>query len=116
MKRRHTFADIEAKRERYNPAVEGYGNPRQWRGEFQERMGFKEAQRIMDESPQDTPRGILGVGLRATWNEIVSAYRRKAMACHPDRAALNRMTIEHATELFKKVSAAYAVLAHQFGK
>lgn len=110
-----TFADIDAKRKRYNPGTEGYGSTRQWRGNFYERMGWEEAQRVID-SQQRSPRQILGLGLAATWDEIRGAYRRAALNSHPDRASMNGMTIEAATELFKEISAAYSVLMHEFGK
>jgi DnaJ-domain-containing protein 1 len=114
-KPRRTFADIDAARQRYNPEAEGYGSPQEWRREFHARMGWAEARRIVD-SGQETPREILGVGLGATWSEIVSAFRRLAMACHPDRVAVTGMTVEAATEQFKRVSAAYVLLEMEFGK
>ena len=40
------FAKIDAKRKRYNPDLEGYGNADQWRKSFSERIGFEEAQEV----------------------------------------------------------------------
>jgi DnaJ domain len=114
-KPKKTFADIAAARPRYNPEVEGYGNPREWRGAFYERMGFEEAQRVV--SGQDkSPYEILGVLQTSTWDEIKSAYRKLSKACHPDRIVINNMTLEAATEAFKLLSGAFSVLAHKFGK
>jgi len=43
-------------------------------------------------------------------------YRRKAMECHPDRVTFTGMTKEQADEAFKILSAAYIVLAREYGK
>jgi DnaJ-class molecular chaperone len=115
MKAKRTFADIAAARKRYNPDVEGYGDVRQWRGHFYQRMGWEEARRVIEQQER-TPRQILGVGTAAPWSDIRSAFRKLSMDFHPDRAILNRMTVEAATEAFKQISAAYAVLEHEFGK
>jgi hypothetical protein len=109
------FQSIAAKRRRYNPEVEGYGNAHDWTGAFYARMGFEEAEKVMF-GKKDSPRKVLGVGLKATWSEIVSAYRTLAMKCHPDRVAVTGMSVDAATEAFKILSAAYAVLAREFGK
>lgn len=114
-KPKRSFADIDAARKRYNPEVEGYGSPQQWTGAFYERMGVKEAESILYGSAA-TPRSILGVGVEATWREIATAYRQKAMQTHPDRIAVTGMALDEATEAFKVVSAAYALLCREFGK
>lgn len=110
-----SFRDIDAKRKRYNPQVEGYGNAHDWTGAFYTRMGFEEAVRVVH-GKKKSPREILGVGIKATWAEIVKAYRKLAMETHPDRIQVTGMTLDEATEAFKIVSAAYAVLAQEFGK
>jgi DnaJ domain len=114
-KPKSAFAKIDAKRKRYNPDVEGYGNPDQWRRSFSERIGFEEAQGILRNKGRDA-RDLLGVGVTATWGEITKAFRRKALATHPDRARMTGMTVEDATEAFKEIKAAYSVLAHEYGK
>lgn len=83
------------------------GNPDSWRQAFTERMGLPEARTRVG---KETPESILGVRAGASWSEIRSAYRAAALASHPDRAAMNGMGIEEATERFKKVVAAYTVL------
>lgn len=108
-----TFADIAAARKRYDPSVDGYGNPDSWKAAFQERMGIEEAQRVVGTRG---PRKILGVAMDATWAEIVKAYRTKMLECHPDRIATSGLTPEEAHKRTKDLNAAYAVLAKEFGK
>ena len=115
MKANRTFADIAARRKRYHPQAEGYGHVREWRGSFYQRMGWEEARRVI-ERQERTPRQILRVAPAATWAEIKTAYRRAALDSHPDRAALNGMTVEAATLAFQEIGAAFEVLEHEFGK
>ena len=77
-------------------------------------MGFEEAEEIIH-GQEDTPRGILGVGLKATWEEVKKAYRAKAMLCHPDLCGTHGMTVQAATNAFKKLSAAFTVLEREYG-
>ena len=70
------FAKIDAKRKRYNPDLEGYGNPDQWRKNFSERIGFEEAHGILRKSERDA-RELLGVNATATWGDIIKAFRRR---------------------------------------
>jgi len=113
-KKKRTFADIDAARKRYNPEAEGYGSTGEWRDAFRERMGFDEAQQVINGQGK-TPRQILGVDLAATWNEIKSAYRKLVLEFHPDRVKEEVAKIK-AEETLKRINAAYAVLAHEFGK
>ena len=114
-KQKSAFAKIDAKRKRYNPDLEGYGDPEQWRRSFSDRIGFEEAQGILRNKKRDA-RELLGVSLTATWGEITKAFRKKAMAYHPDRVRVTGMTVEDATEAFREIKAAYTVLAHEYGK
>lgn len=114
-KPRRTFADIAASRKRYDPAAEGYGNPREWTGAFFSRMGFEEAQRVVS-GQEKSPREILGVSERAIWAEITKAYKVKIVAHHPDRIATTGLTYEAAVEACKRINAAFAVLAREFAK
>ena len=114
-KPKKTFAECEAALPRYNPQAEGYGKAEDWNQTFYERMGFEEAEHVLF-GKKDSPRSILGVGLKATWMEITKAYRALALKVHPDRIATTGMTLEDATEAFKTISAAYAVLGREFGK
>lgn len=114
-KPKRTFADIEAKRKRYNPEVEGYGSPKQWTHNFYERMGWEEAQKVIY-GQDKTPRQILGVGLNASWVEIQASYRKLVMEWHPDRVSITGKVLAEAEEMLKKINAAYSVLAHEMGK
>ena len=91
------------------------GSAEQWNSCFQARMGFEEAEAIIH-GQDDTPRGILGVGPKATWDDIRKAYRLKAMACHPDLCGQHGLDPETATASFKKLQAAFTVLEREFGK
>jgi len=113
--KRGSFADIDAKRKRYDPEAEGYGSAREWNEAFFERMGFEEAQRIISEQ-DETPRQILGLGRAVSWDDVRKAYRAKATEYHPDRIAVSGLSVEKATALLKKCNAAYAMLAREFGK
>jgi|SRR5271157_5988996 len=99
-------------RPRYNPNVEGYGTPDQWRKSMYERMGFDEAQRVMKNTKRSA-REVLGVSDSAMWDEIKRAFRRASMDCHPDRCSVHGLDPDDATEKFKQVNAAYVVLEHQ---
>jgi DnaJ-class molecular chaperone len=102
-------------RPRYNPQVDGYGSPDQWRKSMYERMGFEEAERVMN-SAKRTPQEVLGVPMSAMWNEIKSAFRKAAMNCHPDRTEIHGKSREVAEEEFKQVNAAYTILMKQYGE
>jgi hypothetical protein len=103
-----TFAERLNRYPTYDPEVEGYGNSRQWRGAFRQRMGLDEAREILQDK---SPRSILGVALLATWDEIKSAYRNLAKLKHPD---INKSAT--ATQEFQEIQAAYSVLESEFGK
>ncbi|MCI0393187.1 MAG: J domain-containing protein [Acidobacteria bacterium] len=96
---------------RYDPDAEGFGSPKQWRGEFRSTMGFEEAEEVLRAAPGNTPLGILGLPKGATWNQIKSAYKKMARLWHPDINAA-----PDATEQMKKINAAYVILERQYGK
>ncbi len=102
-------------RKTYDPAVEGYGSPDEWSGAFNARMGFKEAQEVIS-GQKKTPRDILGVSLKAIWSEIKTAYKAKILANHPDRISTSGLTMEAAVEACKRINAAFAILAREFGQ
>lgn len=91
------------------------GSAEQWNSCFHARMGFEEAEEIIH-GQDETPRGILGVGPKATWKEIQKAYRLKAMTCHPDLCSQHGLSPEIATAAFKKLQAAFTLLEREFGK
>lgn len=112
-KPKRSFADIKASYKTYDPKVEGFGNPDDWREAFKERMGLEEAQRVVGSKK---PRDILNLGVACTWEEVVKAYRKKMLEVHPDRRVNSGLTEEEATKKTKEVNAAFAVLAKEFGK
>lgn len=86
----------------YKHAEDGHaGSPADWRSAFKQRMGLDEALAAVKNSKK-TPRGILGVGRTAIWEEIKSAYRKLARQHHPDLGG-------DAAE-FRNIQAAYEVL------
>ena len=97
---------------KYNPQVEGYGGPQQWKSAFRERMGLDEAKVYLH---NDSPFGVLGLAERPrpSWSEVRAAYRSAMRQNHPD---LNPQDVAGATERSKKINAAYTVLEHQYGK
>lgn len=94
----------------YDPETEGYGNSTEWRDSFKQRMGYDEAVGILNEND---PYQILGVSKNATFPEIKIAFRKLAMIHHPDKNPDNQ---EEATEMMKKLTAAYVVLEKRFNK
>lgn len=114
-KPKSSFAKIDAKRKRYDPDLEGYGEPDQWRKSFSERIGFEEAQGILRKTERDA-RELLGVSVTASWGDVTKAFRRQALAYHPDRVSVTGMTVNEATEAFREIRAAYTVLAREYGK
>jgi hypothetical protein len=113
-------------RPRYNPDKEGYGNPRQWNAAFYARMGWEEAQKVRAEAQSNgtwkPEHQILsdesGVPLytSSVWSEVKTAFRKACLNTHPDRTKEHGIPEKEAEERFKKVSAAYAILAKQYGE
>lgn len=92
---------------------QGFGTARQWRGAFTERMRLDEAEAFVKDRKL-TPWDVLGLKPGATAAQLKAAYREKALACHPDRCAVHGLTLEAATEQFKRLLAAYTVLAGRY--
>jgi DnaJ-class molecular chaperone len=55
---------------------------------------------------------ILGVGETASQQEIQTAYRKKTLTVHPDKAVSNGMTVKAANEAFKSLGEAYETLSN----
>jgi len=83
----------------YDPSVEGYGNPKQWKAAHEKRMGIDAAKEAVGSG---SPYDILGVSAKATWDEIKKAYRKLVMHHHPDKGG------QPAT--FRKIQGAYEIL------
>jgi DnaJ-domain-containing protein 1 len=108
------FSDVFAKYRTYDTSA-GYGDAREWRAAFAERMGADVYEPILRDAAR-TADSILGVSFTATWDQVRSAYRKLAMQWHPDRAVQNRITVDAATERFKQINAAYSKLADRYGR
>jgi len=91
---------------RHYDAAEGPGNARQWRNTFYERITDQEATEIL-EKQAETPFTILGILEGASKAEIKAAFRKLITAWHPDT---NQHRIDEATEMSKKIIAAYTKL------
>ena len=92
----------------YEPEVEGYGNPDQWRGAFTERMSLEDAEVIIGDG---SPWSVLGIRQGATHAEIRKAYKRKALELHPSSARNAGKDQAVLGAAFKEVLAAYTVLS-----
>jgi len=88
----------------YDPAVEGYGSPDEWRSAFNRTMGLDEAESILG---ADDPLAVLGLQSGATAQQIRKAWKRAAFKWHPDR---NHGNEDHASEQFKRAKAAHVKL------
>jgi DnaJ-class molecular chaperone len=86
----------------YDPSTEGYGSSFDWKQAFKYRLGPEEAKRAVG---NNSPRGILGVSITATWDEIKSAYRKLVMKHHPDKGGK--------PETFREIQGAYEILESQ---
>lgn len=89
----------------YNPEVEGYGDESQWRDAFNQRMGYKEAKRIISD---ESPYSILEILPGASLAEIKKAFRKMAMKWHPDK----NPGVD-TTEIMQKIIAAYTILTEK---
>jgi len=89
----------------------GFGDSYKWKSAFHKRMGFKEAQQILDREEQ-TPEQILGMvgeewGIY-TYEALQRQYRKLIFEHHPDRGG--------STEKAQQIIAAFTVLKHKFGE
>jgi DnaJ-class molecular chaperone len=93
---------------KYNPEVEGYGNPDSWKKAFNERMGYQEAVEFLKDTD---PYSVLEISKDATFAEIKKQFHKLAMIYHPDK---NRDM--DTTEKMKKILAAYTILKNKLNK
>lgn len=92
----------------YNPEVEGFGNPSDWKFNFRKKMKLDEAVQILGDND---PLELLGLIVGFTLDQLKKAYRKKAMEAHPDRNIGNEAEAE---KNFKKIHAAYTKLSAMF--
>lgn len=90
---------------RYNTST-GFGNSKDWKKNFRSRITGEEAAEILRDQP-GTPHEILGISIHATQSEIRKAYMVLIKKWHPDN---NPDKVEQATEMAKKIIAAYTTL------
>ena len=88
----------------YSPERDGYGDPRQWRTDFFERMSPDEAFKILN---SEDPYVILGIKHNSTLAQIKQAFKKLIFQWHPDR---NPDQEEKATQMSQKIIAAYCYL------
>lgn len=93
------------KYKRYDTS-EGFGDRKQWRKAFHTRMGADEAKQIIDDQ-ELSPWEILGLSNTASKAEIKAAFHKLIREWHPDH---NEHRLELATEMSKKIIAAYTTL------
>lgn len=110
-KPKRSFADVMRSYERYDPSVEGYGSPEEWQGAFRQRLSADEARRVLKGR---RPREVLGLGEGASWDDVRRAFRKLALAHHPDRVQ-GDADKARAHEEMKVLNAAYEALRHEFG-
>ena len=91
--------------ESYNTS-NGFGNPRQWKDAFRQRMSKDDAEKTLKEQ-QETPYEILQISTGANQTEIKAAFRKLIFEWHPDK---NQHRIQEAEEKSKKIIAAYSLL------
>lgn len=96
------FADI-FKRYKHYDTSRGHGNVSSWRVAFEERMGVVEAKAVMGLADPLQTLGLTAMPL--TMDDLKSAYRKMSLKAHPDAGG--------DAETFKKVKAAYSLLAEQ---
>lgn len=97
----------------YNPFTDnyktydsvGHGSSSEWRSSFYERMGFDKAIEVLGD---DDPMVVFGLGANATWEDVLSTYRKLSIKHHPDRGGNSATMI--------KINAAFEVLERRFCK
>lgn len=82
---------------------EGFGNQKEWRQSFKERIG--EEKTIAPDD--DSPHSILAVDKGATQAQIKKAYHKKLFEWHPD---FNAHRMEQATAMSRKIILAFEKL------
>lgn len=93
----------------YDPAFEGFGNPKQWRGKFKERMNREEAEEFIKDESAEAILEMKGPEWTFyTFEALKSQFRKMIMKYHPDRGGDTKMA--------QKIIAAYTILKERFGE
>lgn len=91
------MAKAQAKYGTYNPEVDGYGDPKDWKRSFQQTI-FS-AEELATLLGQDDPLVILGFVVMPTLEKLRKRYRELMMTNHPDHGG--------SEEKAKRIIAAY---------
>jgi hypothetical protein len=119
---RRSFGDVFAKYKTYDDSA-GRGSAREWRGAFNDRMGFEEAESYFaDEARAGRKRGpyaILGVSESDLWATVRSAYRRLQAGRVAEElpmfsAAELVPMLAAATARLKEVNAAFTIVERDY--
>jgi preprotein translocase subunit Sec63 len=81
----------------------GFGNPDEWKTNFNQRMKNEDAELILKERD---PYLILGVSRNDTLQFIKKVFRKLALANHPDRGG--------STVIMQELNAAYSIICNSF--
>ena len=91
----------------YDPKVEGYGSPEEWRSTFKERMSQEEATEYLKDND---PYKILNVKKDSPLDVIKKAFRKLALLWHPDK---NPNNVKESTKRMQGIIAAYTVIMNK---
>jgi hypothetical protein len=99
----------------YDPNVEGYGSPDQWKAAFQFRMGLDAARETVGKRStlgiifsEEMPVGWSARTVSDQWKEIKSAWRKLVMKFHPDNQTTGN------ADKFKMIQGAYEILESEY--
>lgn len=105
-------AKLYQETDQHEAAVRDLEKVQQMEPSQENRANLQEGKRLLKLSKRKDYYKILSIGRSATQDEIKKAYRKKAMAHHPDRHAAAEPEVREAEEkIFKEVSEAYTVLS-----
>ena len=75
-------ARLRARYRKYDPDVEGYGDPSQWQAAWDNVMNADDARRVLGE---DNPLTVLGFTEMPTQSDLIKRYREMMLLNHPDK-------------------------------
>ena len=113
---------------KYNPEIEGYGNPDKWKAAFNQRMGLDAAREAVGKKSllailfgEELPVGWSARTASDQWAEIKKAYRKLAVKFYPEEREIKDATgktIGKEThgdhEKFLEVQGAFEILEDQY--